>query len=118
MQLARSQASDNLPDSAKVQMKDPCFLIYTSGTTGLPKASIMSHGKWIKAYGGFGHSGLTLNNQDVLYLTLPCYHNNAVTVCWSAALAGGGGRRPRPQVSPRRLRPHVQRYQADRKSVV
>ncbi|HEX5842907.1 MAG TPA: AMP-binding protein, partial [Pseudomonas sp.] len=57
MQLARSQASDNPPDSAKVQMKDPCFLIYTSGTTGLPKASIMSHGKWIKAYGGFGHSG-------------------------------------------------------------
>jgi citronellyl-CoA synthetase len=89
MQLARKQASDNLPDSSRVQMKDPCFLIYTSGTTGLPKASIMSHGKWIKAYGGFGHSGLTLNNQDVLYLTLPCYHNNAVTVCWSAALAGG-----------------------------
>ncbi|NQD93734.1 AMP-binding protein, partial [Pseudomonas sp. CrR25] len=89
MQLARSQADGNLPDSASVRMKDPCFLIYTSGTTGLPKASIMSHGKWIKAYGGFGHSGLTLNEQDVLYLTLPCYHNNAVTVCWGAALAGG-----------------------------
>jgi citronellyl-CoA synthetase len=70
-------------------MKDACFYIYTSGTTGLPKASVMSHGKWIKAYGGFGHSGLSLTEQDVLYLTLPCYHNNAVTVCWSAALAGG-----------------------------
>ena len=112
MQLARSQASDNLPDSAKVQMKDPCFLIYTSGTTGLPKASIMSHGKWIKAYGGFGHSGLTLNNQDVLYLTLPCYHNNAVTVCWSAALAGGAAIALRRKFSASAFWPDVQRYQA------
>jgi citronellyl-CoA synthetase len=112
MQLARNQASDNLPDSSRVQMKDPCFLIYTSGTTGLPKASIMSHGKWIKAYGGFGHSGLTLNNQDVLYLTLPCYHNNAVTVCWSAALAGGAAIALRRKFSASAFWPDVQRYQA------
>ena len=112
MQLARNQASDNPPDSAQVQMKDPCFLIYTSGTTGLPKASIMSHGKWIKAYGGFGHSGLTLNNQDVLYLTLPCYHNNAVTVCWSAALAGGAAIALRRKFSTSAFWPDVQRYQA------
>jgi citronellyl-CoA synthetase len=112
MQLARSQASDNLPDSTRVKMKDPCFLIYTSGTTGLPKASIMSHGKWIKAYGGFGHSGLTLNNQDVLYLTLPCYHNNAVTVCWSAALAGGAAIALRRKFSASAFWPDVQRYQA------
>ena len=93
-------------------MKDPCFLIYTSGTTGLPKASIMSHGKWIKAYGGFGHSGLTLNNQDVLYLTLPCYHNNAVTVCWSAALAGGAAIALRRKFSASAFWADVQRYQA------
>ena len=87
--LATTESSENLPHTARVRMKDACFYIYTSGTTGLPKASVMSHGKWIKAYGGFGHSGLSLTEQDVLYLTLPCYHNNAVTVCWSAALAGG-----------------------------
>lgn len=87
--LATEESSENLPQTAQVRMKDACFYIYTSGTTGLPKASVMSHGKWIKAYGGFGHSGLGLTDQDVLYLTLPCYHNNAVTVCWSAALAGG-----------------------------
>lgn len=87
--LASGASADNLPQTAQVRMKDACFYIYTSGTTGLPKASVMSHGKWIKAYGGFGHSGLGLTEQDVLYLTLPCYHNNAVTVCWSAALAGG-----------------------------
>jgi citronellyl-CoA synthetase len=112
LQLAQNQALGNPPDSAKVQLKDPCFLIYTSGTTGLPKASILSHGKWIKAYGGFGHSGLTLNEQDVLYLTLPCYHNNAVTVCWSAAIAGGAAIALRRKFSASAFWPDVARYQA------
>jgi citronellyl-CoA synthetase len=112
MDLAWSEPHDNLADSAKVRLKDPCFLIYTSGTTGLPKASIMSHGKWIKAYGGFGHSGLGLTDQDVLYLTLPCYHNNAVTVCWSAALAGGAAIALRRRFSASAFWKDVQHYQA------
>lgn len=112
MQSASGQAEDNPPDSLSVRMKDACFLIYTSGTTGLPKASIMSHGKWIKAYGGFGHSGLTLNERDVLYLTLPCYHNNAVTVCWSAALAGGAAIALRRKFSASAFWSDVARYQA------
>ncbi|MBA4243766.1 MAG: long-chain-acyl-CoA synthetase [Pseudomonas sp.] len=112
MQRAAGQAQDNPSDSQRVRMKDACFLIYTSGTTGLPKASIMSHGKWIKAYGGFGHSGLTLNEHDVLYLTLPCYHNNAVTVCWSAALAGGAAIALRRKFSASAFWSDVARYQA------
>ncbi|MGQ7958283.1 long-chain-acyl-CoA synthetase [Pseudomonas sp. SP16.1] len=112
MRLAAGQAEDNPPDSLRVRIKDACFLIYTSGTTGLPKASIMSHGKWIKAYGGFGHSGLTLNEHDVLYLTLPCYHNNAVTVCWSAALAGGAAIALRRRFSASAFWADVARYQA------
>jgi len=112
LRLAQNQASGNPPDSAQVQLKDPCFLIYTSGTTGLPKASILSHGKWIKAYGGFGHSGLTLNKKDVLYLTLPCYHNNAVTVCWSAAIAGGAAIALRRKFSASAFWPDVAHYQA------
>jgi acyl-CoA synthetase (AMP-forming)/AMP-acid ligase II len=88
-QMIAGQRVDNLPDSQQVNPKDPCFYIYTSGTTGMPKASITSHGKWIKAYGGFGHAGLALENTDVLCLTLPLYHSNAVTVSWGSALAGG-----------------------------
>ncbi|WP_027896952.1 long-chain-acyl-CoA synthetase [Zestomonas thermotolerans] len=110
--LAEGQAEGNLPSSAQVRMKDACFLIYTSGTTGLPKASIMSHGKWIKAYGGFGHSGLGLTSADVLYLTLPCYHNNAVTVCWGAALAGSAAIALRRKFSASAFWADVARYRA------
>ena len=106
------QDEQNPADSLRVQMKDPCFYIYTSGTTGLPKASIMSHGKWIKAYGGFGHSGLGLGSTDVLYLTLPCYHNNAVTVCWGSALAGGAAIALRRKFSASAFWKDVARYQA------
>src|SRR6185369_9155838 len=74
---------------ADVRLGDPCFYIYTSGTTGLPKASIMSHNRWIKAAGAFGMSALALTESDVLYLALPLYHNNALTVAWASATAGG-----------------------------
>lgn len=112
MRLAQSQASDNLAETTQVRLKDACFYIYTSGTTGLPKASIMSHGRWIKAYGGFGHSGLGLGREDVLYLTLPCYHNNAVTVCWSAVLAGGAAIALRRKFSAKAFWKDVRHYNA------
>ncbi|WP_444438322.1 long-chain-acyl-CoA synthetase [Pseudomonas sp. A6] len=112
MRLAQSQASNNLAETTQVRLKDACFYIYTSGTTGLPKASIMSHGRWIKAYGGFGHSGLGLGREDVLYLTLPCYHNNAVTVCWSAVLAGGAAIALRRKFSAKAFWKDVRHYNA------
>lgn len=112
MRMAHEQSSSNLPETTQVRLKDACFYIYTSGTTGLPKASILSHGKWIKAYGGFGHSGLALSDSDVLYLTLPCYHNNAVTVCWSAALAGGAAIALRRKFSASAFWKDVKAYQA------
>ena len=112
MRLAQEQDSNNLAETARVRLKDACFYIYTSGTTGLPKASIMSHGRWIKAYGGFGHSGLGLGREDVLYLTLPCYHNNAVTVCWSAVLAGGAAIALRRKFSAKAFWKDVRHYNA------
>ncbi len=86
--LQQDMSEANPPDCARVRMRDACFYIYTSGTTGLPKAAVISHGKWVKAYGGFGISGLGLNENDVLYLTLPLYHSNGVIVSWGAVLAG------------------------------
>ncbi|MCA9675282.1 MAG: long-chain-acyl-CoA synthetase [Myxococcales bacterium] len=74
---------------AEVTLGDPCFYIYTSGTTGLPKASVMSHNRWVKAAGAFGMAAMALRPDDVLYLALPLYHNNALTVAWSSAAASG-----------------------------
>jgi citronellyl-CoA synthetase len=87
---AVANASTTTPAAlADVRLGDPCFYIYTSGTTGLPKASIMSHNRWTKAAGAFGMSAMALTDNDVLYLALPLYHNNALTVAWASATAGG-----------------------------
>ena len=75
----------------KVQLfaKDPVLYIYTSGTTGLPKASVISNLRWIKAYSAFGLTTLRLNDKDILYVPLPLIHGTAMLVCWSSVLAGG-----------------------------
>ncbi len=81
----------NPETTQQVYMNDPCFYIYTSGTTGLPKAGIFKHGRWMKAYGGFGIMSLKLGPKDVMYSTLPLYHATGLCVCWGSAIAGASG---------------------------
>ena len=78
----------NPASTQSIRATDHCFYIFTSGTTGLPKASVISHGRLMKAYGGFGLMAMRLNKKDVFYVTLPFYHATALVVCWSCALAG------------------------------
>jgi acyl-CoA synthetase (AMP-forming)/AMP-acid ligase II len=86
---SRDLSSGNLPDTARVAKSDSCFYIFTSGTTGLPKASVMSHTRWLRGGAGLGLAGMRLQADDVLYCSLPLYHNNALTVSWGGVLAAG-----------------------------
>ncbi len=95
-----------------VRLGDPCFYIYTSGTTGLPKASVMTHFRWVKATGAFGKLALDLDPGDVIYVPLPFYHNNALTVTWSAAAANGAGMAIRRKFSASQFWDDVRRYNA------
>lgn len=65
------------------------FYIFTSGTTGLPKASVMSHNRWLANYSGIGGLAVRLRPSDTMYVALPLYHNNALSVSLGAVLAGG-----------------------------
>ena len=65
------------------------YYIFTSGTTGLPKASRMSHFRWLKSMSGLGSLGVRLRRNDTLYCCLPLYHNNALTVALSSVLGAG-----------------------------
>ncbi|MAD46591.1 MAG: long-chain-acyl-CoA synthetase [Oceanospirillaceae bacterium] len=81
---------DNNPTTTReVRMHQPCYYIFTSGTTGLPKASVMSHYRWFKSMAGMGLASMRLNKHDVLYVSLPLYHNNALTVSLAAVLGAG-----------------------------
>ena len=85
-------SSDDVTDPetcAHVTGRERAYLIFTSGTTGMPKASVMTHYRWLKGMSGFGRLGARLHPGDTLYCCLPLYHNNAVTVALSAVLGGG-----------------------------
>jgi fatty-acyl-CoA synthase len=87
--LAETAPTTNPATTAAVLAKDKAFYIFTSGTTGMPKASVMTHYRWLRALAGFGGLGMRLNGNDTLYCCLPLYHNNALTVALSAVLNSG-----------------------------
>ncbi|MCG5430788.1 long-chain-acyl-CoA synthetase FadD6 [Mycobacterium sp. MYCO198283] len=87
--LAEGASTKNPDVTSTLVAKDKAFYIFTSGTTGMPKASVMTHYRWLRALAGFGGLGMRLNSKDTLYCCLPLYHNNALTVACSAVLNGG-----------------------------
>jgi len=89
VKLAEGKPVGNPPSAAQVQAKDPAFYIFTSGTTGHPKASVMTHHRWLRALAGFSGLGVRLRGNDTLYCALPLYHNNALTVALSSVIDAG-----------------------------
>ena len=87
--LAADAPTENPAVTSSVLAKDKAFYIFTSGTTGMPKASVMTHYRWLRALAGFGGIGMRLNSSDTLYCCLPLYHNNALTVAVSSVLNSG-----------------------------
>ena len=79
----------NPSSTAAVTLGDRLFTIPTSGTTGLPKASVMSHMRWVKAADTAGRILLNLRPGDVVYVPLPFFHNMALSIGWGAVVASG-----------------------------
>jgi len=87
--FAVNAPATNPASASSVQARDIAFYIFTSGTTGFPKASVMTHLRWLKALAAFGGVGLRLKSSDALYSCLPLYHNNALTVALASVINSG-----------------------------
>jgi fatty-acyl-CoA synthase len=87
--FAVSAPATNPASASAVKARDTAFYIFTSGTTGFPKASVMTHRRWLAALAAFGGLGLRLKASDTLYSCLPLYHNNALTVALSTVINSG-----------------------------
>ena len=87
--LSVTAPTSNPQSASAVLAKDTAFYIFTSGTTGHPKASVMTHKRWLSALAIFGGLGLRLKGSDTLYSCLPLYHNNALTVAIGSVINSG-----------------------------
>ena len=63
----------------KGNFNDKLYYIYTSGTTGMPKAVVIRHFRYFWM-GISVRKTLGFTKNDILYLSLPLYHNNAGTI--------------------------------------
>jgi acyl-CoA synthetase (AMP-forming)/AMP-acid ligase II len=84
-----SVTAENPAGVERIEARSKAFYIFTSGTTGLPKASVMTHYRWLRGMAGLGQMAVRLKPSDVFYCALPLYHNNALTVSWGTALGAG-----------------------------
>ncbi|MEO3761617.1 long-chain-acyl-CoA synthetase FadD6 [Mycobacterium sp. B14F4] len=110
--LAADAPADNPAVTASILAKDKAFYIFTSGTTGAPKASVMTHYRWLRAMGGSGALGMRLKSSDTLYCCLPLYHNTALTVAVSGVISAGATLALGRSFSASRFWDEVTRYDA------
>jgi citronellyl-CoA synthetase len=106
------QSTRNLKLSKPLKAGTPFAYIFTSGTTGMPKASIQTHRKWLTCVNWFGRINMGLNSKDVLYISIPFFHSNALLVGWSSAAANGAAMAIRRKFSVREFWQDARRYNA------
>lgn len=85
------------------------MLIFTSGTTGDPKAVRCTQRKFAES-GRMLADRFEIGERDVVYLSMPMFHSNAVIAGWSVALAGGASIVLRDRFSASGFLPDVRRY--------
>ena len=93
-------AAPSEPPAAEPVDDSLFMLIFTSGTSGEPKAVRITHEK-VTFPGAMLAGRFGLGADDVLYVSMPLFHSNAVMAGWGPALASGGG----ASHSPRSSRP-------------
>ncbi len=106
------QPITNPASTDDVLLGQPAYYIFTSGTTGLPKASVMSHLRWMRACYTMGLASLGTRDTDVFYCCLPLYHNNALTLAWSATLGAGASFALARKFSASRFWDDIRTYEA------
>ncbi|MGC5249527.1 AMP-binding protein [Gordonia sp. DT219] len=88
---------------------DLLMLIFTSGTTGEPKA-VRCTQRTFAAAGVMLAERFGIGDDDVVYLSMPMFHSNAMIAGWSVALAGGASMVLRRRFSARGFVDDVKRY--------
>ncbi len=111
-ELAR-QSPDNPSTTPTVTLKDSVAYVYTSGTTGgLPKAAVIINKRAVSAMFWFGRVVMPVKPSDTIYIPLPFFHTNAITVGWPPALYNGAAVALRRKFSASKFLDDVRQFKA------
>ncbi|MBU3915910.1 long-chain-acyl-CoA synthetase [bacterium] len=110
--LIKQSPDTNPPTTGSVTLKDRFVNIFTSGTTGLPKASIQMHRRWIMCFYWLGKANLNLKANDVMYISIPFFHANALAIAWPSAASGGAAMAIRRHFSASNFWSDIEKYKA------
>ena len=110
--LLEKQSVENPIVNPPITNKSVLEYIYTSGTTGMPKATVLTHQKWLQL--GFAAGGYSLSAipGDVQYFCLPLYHNSGINIAWSSVVLTGGTFAMRRKFSASAFWDDVRKYNA------
>lgn len=80
---------NNPPETGQVTLGDTALYVFTSGTTGLPKAAVLSNGRYLLTAIMSYKAGLQCDEHDCIYLCLPLYHGTGLFLGVGAAFCTG-----------------------------
>ena len=99
--------------TAQVKPADPVAYVFTSGTTGgMPKAAIITHRRLVSSAYGNGKIVLNMKPHDTLYVPLPFFHTNALSLSWPCVFLNGSALAIRRKFSVSSFWTDVRRYHA------
>jgi len=108
-----SKSTENPSTTPNVTLKDTVAYVYTSGTTGgLPKAAVIINKRAVSAMFWFGRFVMPVKPSDTIYIPLPFFHTNAITVGWPPALYNGAAVALRRKFSASKFLDDVRQFHA------
>jgi citronellyl-CoA synthetase len=84
-----NESRENPLIKTEIKGKDTYIYIFTSGTTGLPKAAHIRNLHTVSSIIAWSKVILHMTPDDIMYISLPLFHSNAIHIAWSAAIGGG-----------------------------
>ena len=85
----KDQDKKNPPTTKKIKGKETYVYIFTSGTTGMPKAAHIRNYHTVSSMHSWGGMAMHMSPDDIIYISLPLFHSNAIQLGWASAIKGG-----------------------------
>ncbi len=106
------ESRENPSIKTEVKGKDTYLYIFTSGTTGLPKAAHIRNMYTATSIIHWSNAVLHMTPDDIMYISLPLFHSNALHLAWSGAIGGGSAIAIARRFSIRNFWKDIQKFNA------